>query len=408
MAARKGSSPRSSPRAALLVTLAVQGLRSSRTFVLLVLAVALGAGFQISNAANLEGFEADMLDDALVHGGGDVRVFSRGRSKLADADVLATRLAAETGALEGVPLLMFPGAVAGADHRFLNTAVWGVDAAAQRPPYRLIRGEVLPRGGGGERVPVLLGTAVAARLGVDLGGEVEVRAILGPKDPLLGESNMVSLRGTVRGIVSGTSGGYRAVFVDRAVLAERAAMPGAASSISLHFDRHDTATAVAAELGAAHADLDARGWSEDDPGWASYLGARKAVGGISYAMVIAAIAIPMWALLYIHVLRKRRELAILAALGFQRRELFVLSVLQSVAVAVIGCVVGVGIGYALTRYFAANPLFEWESLVVRPRVELGTFLVPCLVIVVTSVIAALHPAWRAARVDPAIVLRRIE
>jgi ABC-type lipoprotein release transport system permease subunit len=389
----------------MLVWFALRGLRSSRSFVLLALAVALASGFQISNSANLDGFEADLLDDVLAYGNGDVRISPRDRLRFEDADAVAASVAKLGGAIEAVPLLMYAGAVAGADRRFTAASIYGIDFSVRHPPFRLVARSASRSS---ETIDVLLGTALAARLEARLGDAVELRVILGPRDPLLGESNVLALHATVRGIVSGTSGGYRAAFVDRAMLARAAGAPGAASMISLHLSDHGAARAAAARIEATRPELEARAWSEDDLGFTSYLEMRRAIGGISYAMVIAAIAIPMWALLYIHVLRKQRELAILVAIGFSRRDLFAIYTLQSMMIAVIGCVLGTGLGYGLTRYFAANPLFEWESLVVRPAVTPATFAVPFAIIVATSVLATLHPTARAALVDPAVALRRIE
>jgi len=352
----------------VLVSLAGRGLRASRTFALLVIAVAIGAGFQISNTATLDGFEANLLDDALVHGGGDVWVTPRDTIRFDAAGAEVAAITPLAGAVDIVPMLSLPGAVAGRDRRYVGTVVWGVDASARRPPFRLVEGQPLAvTPAGPARISVLLGTALAARVEAKVGDPVELRVILGSE----------------------------------------AGMPDAATAFAVHLDDHDAAGEVAARL-EARPELVAQAWYDADPGWASYLGGRRAVGGISYAMVIAAIAIPMWALLYIHVLRRQRELAILAALGFTRGELAVICTLQSVFVATIGCVLGAGLGYALTRYFTANPLFAGESLVVRPALSLHTILVPCLILVGTSIVAALHPAWRAGRIEPAAVLRRLD
>jgi lipoprotein-releasing system permease protein len=45
---------------------------------------------------------------------------------------------------------------------------------------------------------------------------------------------------------------------------------------------------------------------------------------------------------------------------------------------------------------------------VRPVVAASTFAVPTLVIAATAIAAAGYPAWRAARTDPARVLRRLD
>jgi hypothetical protein len=62
-------------RARLLLFVARRSLLASRlTFVLLVLPVALGVGFQVPNRANLAGSSVMLLEEALTHGAGDIRV----------------------------------------------------------------------------------------------------------------------------------------------------------------------------------------------------------------------------------------------------------------------------------------------------------------------------------------------
>jgi ABC-type lipoprotein export system ATPase subunit len=113
-------------------------------------------------------------------------------------------------------------------------------------------------------------------------------------------------------------------------------------------------------------------------------------------MVIAAIAVPMWALLT-STSSSACEDAVDDLLGFGRREIFLIYVLQSLVVAVIGCAIGAALGYGLVRYFQGHPIFEWESLVVRPLLDAASFGVPVLVIIATAIAAASYPAWRAAR-----------
>jgi lipoprotein-releasing system permease protein len=396
---------RSRPRLGLLVYVALRSLVASRlTLVLLALAIAAGIGFQIPNTANLAGFGRALLEETLRHGAGDVRVEPRDRPRFLDGDTTAERLRQLSGARSAVPVLVFAGAI-GVRGRFLGTPVFGIDGGSAEQPFRISEGATLARG---DRTGVLVGTSLAKRLGLGVGAAIELRVIFGPAEASVTDDNLGRFTMTVRGIVGGSAGGYRNVYVDRSFLAEEAGTPKAASMIVLHLDDHDAAAATAERINASVPDVQAVGWRDDDPWLVSYLDANATINSISYAMVIAAVAIPMWALLYIHVLKRRREIGILAALGFGRREIFLIYVLQSLAVALLGCAVGAVGGYAMIGYFDGHPLFEWEGLVVRPLVAAGTFVVPALVIVATAVVAGSYPAWRAARTDPAKVLRRIE
>lgn len=395
------------------------GLRSLAagwgTTVMLVLAVALGTAFQIPNTANLDGLHAALLEDGLVYGAGDIRIESRDRARFVDgttrtlpALVKATRDLPVTAI---IPSLVFPGAVRAvprpgvtAPAKFFGAPVIGLDPGPQRP-FHLLEGTDLPHEA--SLRSILVGATIANRLQIGVGDSVQLRVLYGGSTAL-GDTNQGSFDVVVRGIVTSSNGAYRFVFVDRALLGDDAGTPTGVTTFAVHLDDHAAARSLVPVIAAALPEARVVAWRDDEPGFASYLDARDVIGAVSYAMVIAAIAVPMWALLYIQVLRRRRELAILRSLGFTRSEVAAICVIQALAIAVLGCVLGAGLGYAAIRYFAANPLFEWESLRVVPIASVSTFLVPCLVIVATAIIAALPPAWRASRVAPASVLRRIE
>jgi lipoprotein-releasing system permease protein len=390
---------RSRPRLRLLVFLAGKSLVSSRlTFALLVLAIAAGAGFQIPNTANLDGFSEALIEEGLVWGAGDIRVEPRDAPRFADGDAIAARIHALVGATSTAPVLVYAGAV-GKKGRFLGAPVYGIDPAMTPTPFHVTAGSALAPGDPG----VLLGSSLAKRLGVGVGDPVEIRAIFG-----IGDDNIGRMTMPVRGIVAGSAGGYRFVFVDRTLLAEEAGAPKAASTIVVHLPDHETASELAARIDREMPDAQALGWRDDDPYLPNYLHANRIISSVSYAMVVAAVSVPVWALLYIHVLNRRREIGILAAIGFSRREIFAIYVLQSLVAALVGFALGTLLGLAVVHYFLGHPIFEWEGLVVRPLVGVWSFLGPCAVIVATALVAGAYPAWSAARTDPARVLRRIE
>jgi hypothetical protein len=104
------------------------------------------------------------------------------------------------------------------------------------------------------------------------------------------------------------------------------------------------------------------------------------------------------------VRRRRRDIALLKALGFSRRQVVVTVAVQStIAVglgAIIGIPVGVIVGRTLWNLFA-------NSIHAVPRVVVPTsnlLIIAAVALVLANVIAAL-PARLAARTSPAILLR---
>lgn len=398
---------KSKARTALLVFLATRSLLDSRlTLVLLVLAVAAGAGFQIPNTANLAGYNASLLEEGLRWGAGDVRVQPLKERWFEDGNTKASEIQALLGARATVPILVFPGAV-GKAGRFQEATIHGLDLTGTIYPIHLHSG-ALPKPG--DEKGLLLGSALAKRLGVQVNDTVDLRAIFGSSGPdsEINDENVGRYKMTVRGLVTGGFGAYRAAFVDKTFLASEAGEPNAASVILVHLDNHFSASLIAHRINEKLPDVQAIAWTEDDPYLPNSIRANGIVGTVSHAMVIAAVSIPVWALLYIHVLNRRKEIGILAGLGFRRREIFLMFLIQAVVVGVIGVLIGSGLGYLIVRYFQAHPIFEWQGFVIRPLLSWTTFSKPVLIVLAITVLAGAYPAWRATRVDPARVLRRIE
>jgi putative ABC transport system permease protein len=116
----------------------------------------------------------------------------------------------------------------------------------------------------------------------------------------------------------------------------------------------------------------------------------------------------VFALLYIDLLRRRREIALLSAVGFGRGEIFATFVLQALITSLVAAVAGALVGAGAIAWFTGHPLFESEAFVVRPLPSLGCFARPMGVVVATAAVASAIPAWFAARRPVALVLRSLE
>jgi len=100
--------------------------------------------------------------------------------------------------------------------------------------------------------------------------------------------------------------------------------------------------------------------------------------------------------LYLSVYERTRELGLLRVVGMSRRQVGTMVRGEAVIMAVIGGVVGVAVGifwgWAFTTALAREGITEFEV----PIVQIVVFLV---LSIVAGFVAALLPAWRAARLD---------
>jgi putative ABC transport system permease protein len=116
-------------------------------------------------------------------------------------------------------------------------------------------------------------------------------------------------------------------------------------------------------------------------------GVALLVGGIGIANVLV-----------ISVLERRSEIGIRRALGATRRHIGLQFVVEAVLLAVMGGVVGVGLGSLVTAVYATSR--DWTVAV--PAGALGGGVGVALAV---GALAGLYPAFRAARLAPADAVR---
>ena len=116
----------------------------------------------------------------------------------------------------------------------------------------------------------------------------------------------------------------------------------------------------------------------------------------SVALLLAMIG--LYGTIAYRVTCRRKELGIRMALGSSRGRVLRMVLGEATAIGIIGVAAGLGIAFVTTK-FVASLLFE-----VQPR-DATTFATCAVVLLLTSLMAGLIPAARAARTDPAMVLR---
>ncbi|MBD8868435.1 ABC transporter permease [Nocardioides donggukensis] len=122
-------------------------------------------------------------------------------------------------------------------------------------------------------------------------------------------------------------------------------------------------------------------------------------GLLALALVIAVLGIVNT--LALSVIERTREIGLLRAIGLSRRQLRTMIRLESVVIAVLGALLGTGLGLVFGVVLMKDLESEGLEVIAVPWGQLAAFLVVSLLV---GVLAAVFPARRAGRLD---VLRAI-
>jgi ABC-type lipoprotein release transport system permease subunit len=125
------------------------------------------------------------------------------------------------------------------------------------------------------------------------------------------------------------------------------------------------------------------------------------VGQIAFLAVLLG-GVGMLNTMLMSVLERTREIGVLRALGWRRRQVVGMILREALALGVIGGVIGILLGMGLAGMIRLIP---GVGDMIKPSYSFQLFLVALVVATVTGVLGGLYPALRATRMQPVEALR---
>ena len=394
-------------------------LRNRRRSFLTLLAVALGLALLILMSGYIAGVVDDALQNSIRLQTGHVQLrapsYAAEQLSLAWKDLLAEpeTLAAQAQALDGVqaatPVLWAGGILNTADET-VGLKIYGIDVnSAFYAPIR----ETLGAGAflaADDRSGVLMGQRLADSLGLSVDDKVNLTVINAN-----GQPDTASF--TLRGLFATGVPTYdeNAVFMP---LAKAQAFTGAnnrASAVVILLQNQDTAEQVAAAL--ATPAVTALTWTQLNQVFLETMATSMSFYVIMDFIVMLIVAVLIANTLLMAVFERVREMGILAALGMKGRQIMGMFLFEAAILALAGIAVGIGLGVAGVIYLATNGIPLGEAAAVADNIALSSTIYtrlewPAVLslsawTLVITLVAALYPAWFAARMEPVKALHAL-
>ena len=241
----------------------------------------------------------------------------------------------------------------------------------------------------------IIGRELATDLGVRVGDRLSI--VSGVLTDTLRVSALVDLG--VREL------NRRTVIVPLRAAQSLVGLPGGATAIELTLHDVWVAQTLAADL-SRRFPYQVESWQEANAQLVSALNAQSVSTALIRGVVMIVVVLGIASVLVVSVVQKRREIGILRAMGATQAQVLRIFLLQGAIVGALGSALGVLLAVALIAAFThfvrgsdGLPLF---AITLAPALALRIAGIATL----CGVLAAVAPARRAARLDPAQAIRQ--
>lgn len=233
----------------------------------------------------------------------------------------------------------------------------------------------------------VIGTALARDLGVAVGDNLRVST----------ESGDARLR--VVGLFEIGSEGLDGRWVVTSLRGAQNLLgrPGDISSIDVTVDDVFAADTIAEQV-RARTDLTVETWIDRNASLLTALSAQNQSTLLIRVFTLLAVAMGIASVLAVTVVQRRSQIGILRAMGVRARVVLTVFLWQGALLgaggAVVGTLIGAGFGSLLGQVVPFDIIVDLPTATTAAAISIGTGL-----------LAALWPAWTAARLDPATAIR---
>jgi len=146
-------------------------------------------------------------------------------------------------------------------------------------------------------------------------------------------------------------------------------------------------------------------WKEQNSDLLSGLNGQSISSIMIQIFVIVAVALGIASVLIITVLQKSKQIGILKAMGLKNRQTSTIFIFEGLLLGFFGAVIGIAIGMFLLWGFSTFAVNPDKTPIVKLYFGYRYIIISSLVGILSSVISAIIPAGKSAKLDPVEVIR---
>ena len=368
---------------------------------IIVAAVIFGIGIQVPNVANLDGSTATILDRTVNIMSGHLSLSPRNDSYLHNVSDIIDAIEGISWVEGCLPRTYVPAIIKTGTGNGTSGYSTGLDLIGMIPSREvkysridtyLREGRFLSEADGGREMEnvTVLGDELADRLGAMVGDRIELT--------LTEEVWSVKVVGIVNIGIGGVD--ERAIFIHKNKIDTLLRITDSATEVLVRTDDPFDIDPRVDELRTMFPDAEIESWKEKMSYVYDITDANDTLKLISQGMTLVGVMVPVSVLMYVNVKARRREIGILLATGANPEDIFRIFLFETLMIAVIGVLGGLGLGAGLSFYYMQYPVVNRPNFVVKPLLKVSTFVIPAITIFFATIVAGLYPAMKASKVNP--------
>jgi ABC-type lipoprotein release transport system permease subunit len=187
------------------------------------------------------------------------------------------------------------------------------------------------------------------------------------------------------------------------------------TEIAILLDNVEITNQVTENLKASFPSASVMSWKEIEPILVALSSMMDQMSYFLLIIILIAMAFGIINTMMMAVLERTRELGMLMAVGMNRRKVFLMIMLETVFLSLVGTVAGIIIS-AVTIHFTrmkglnfsawAEGYESWGySSLVYPSLYLDFYIGMTVLVIITAIISSIYPARKALRFNPAEAIR---
>ena len=404
------------------IFLALRHLRSRQrrrmaraTSFIAVVGITVGVAALIVALALANGFR-DEMRDKILRGTAHLTVMRSDGQPISDYKEIASRIAGVPGVLSATGTT-YDGAVIVGKRGSAYAVLRGIDVDSAQARVEisrtLVAGSAEPvfqaSGGTQDLPPVVLGSELATRTGLNPGDTAEVISANTGIAPANGNKRKVRVAGIFRSGLFEYDSTWIYLPLETASAISGDAHTAAVIGVQVGniYDVKSTAWQLKQQLGSFYTTVD---WQEANRPLFTALAFERRIGVVIIGLIIFIAALNITTTLILVVVERRRDIAILNTMGATTRSIMSIFVIEGAIVGMLGAAGGVLLGaiavlVANHYQLISLPADVYSISNVPLSLNLRDLAMAALVAFALSVLATVYPARAAARIRPAEMLR---